>query len=73
MYHKSLFIYSVNILAFDITVVTFLLKTSIRNYLGFVRLFIGCLAVLKDQASRFMKFLHSKLGSKKSIAKFSYH
>lgn len=32
MYHNSLFIYSVNIMAFDITVVIFLLKTSILNY-----------------------------------------
>lgn len=71
MYHNSLFMYSVNIMAFDITVVTCLLKTSILNYLVFVVLFIGCLVgKVKDQASRFMKFLHSKLNSKKSIIIF---
>lgn len=71
MYHNSLFMYSVNIMAFDITVVTCLLKTSILNYLVFVVLLIGYLVgQMKDQASRLMKFLHSKLNSKNSIIIF---
>lgn len=41
--HNSLFMYSVNIMASDVTVVAFLLKTSILNYLVFVGLFIRCL------------------------------
>ena len=47
-------------MAFDITVVTSLPKDNILNYLAFVRLFIGSLiGKVKDQASRFMKFLLS--------------
>lgn len=43
MHRKSLFTYSVNIMEFDVTVVTSLLKTSILSYLVFVGLFIGYL------------------------------
>lgn len=74
MYYNSLSMYSVNIMAFDITVLTFLLKTNILNYLVLGGLFIGCLVgKVKDQASRFVKSLHSKLNSKKSIINFSYY
>lgn len=58
--------YCVNTMSFGITIVTSLLKTSILNYLVSVVLFMGCLVgKVKDQAYRFMKFLHSKLNSKK--------